>query len=456
MNPGPDCSLVNPTTTIDRNTGGTDIIEFAYRRRQIDGHEPFLRAVEFDRPIAVSDLIDDYEVLAAVTEPFVVFALARAPIGSVLVRAWTTSTTVSVSAATDDLAAELIDAIRARAGCTDDATKVSLRTWHIDKSPGARARKIDAPTWPDITRNYPIPVRAGLDALVALERPQTNGKLILWHGPPGTGKTTAQLIARHTQRRFLSVNAAAAGVKELRALLDRARRDLETDGSRSILFIDELHRFNRSQQDVLLPDVEAGVVSLIGATTANPFFSLVAPLVSRSQVFEFRPLTQDDIRQLLRRACADRQRGLGAIDFTIDDEAIDFLAEVCEGDGRRALSALEIGALSVAASGERLTLEVAQESIQKKAVVYDGTGDEHYDAASAFIKSIRGSDADAAIYWLARMLEAGEDPRFIARRIVISASEDIGNAVYFLCSDQASAITGVTLPVDAGWLDPPA
>lgn len=191
MNPGPDCSLVNPTTTIDRNTGGTDIIEFAYRRRQIDGHEPFLRAVEFDRPIAVSDLIDDYEVLAAVTEPFVVFALARAPIGSVLVRAWTTSTTVSVSAATDDLAAELIDAIRARAGCTDDATKVSLRTWHIDKSPGARARKIDAPTWPDITRNYPIPVRAGLDALVALERPQTNGKLILWHGPPGTGKTTA-------------------------------------------------------------------------------------------------------------------------------------------------------------------------------------------------------------------------------------------------------------------------
>ncbi len=273
---------------------------------------------------------------------------------------------------------------------------------------------------------------------------------VVFYGPPGTGKTSlAQLIARHTQRRFLSVNAAAAGVKELRALLDRARRDLETDGSRSILFIDELHRFNRSQQDVLLPDVEAGVVSLIGATTANPFFSLVAPLVSRSQVFEFRPLTQDDIRQLLRRACADRQRGLGAIDFTIDDEAIDFLAEVCEGDGRRALSALEIGALSVAASGERLTLEVAQESIQKKAVVYDGTGDEHYDAASAFIKSIRGSDADAAIYWLARMLEAGEDPRFIARRIVISASEDIGNAdphALVLATAAAQAVELVGLP----------
>lgn len=273
---------------------------------------------------------------------------------------------------------------------------------------------------------------------------------VVFYGPPGTGKTSlAQLIARHTRREFLSVNAAAAGVKELRTLLDRARRDLETDGSRSILFIDELHRFNRSQQDVLLPDVEAGVVSLIGATTANPFFSLVAPLVSRSQVFEFRPLTQDDIRGLLRRACEDKQRGLGAIDFAIDDEAVDFLAEICEGDGRRALSALEIGALSVAASGERLTLEVAQESIQKKAVVYDGTGDEHYDAASAFIKSIRGSDADAAIYWLARMLEAGEDPRFIARRIVISASEDIGNAdpqALVLATAAAQAVELVGLP----------
>jgi len=252
---------------------------------------------------------------------------------------------------------------------------------------------------------------------------------VVFYGPPGTGKTSlAELIARHIDSHFSRLNAAAAGVKELRAALDDARTRLETSGQRSVLFIDELHRFNRTQQEVLLPDVEAGIVSLIGATTQNPFFSLVSPLVSRSQVFEFRALTRADVVRLLRRALADRKRGLGEHQVEATDEALEFLAEVSDGDARRALTALEIGVLSVAGSGAKFDLQVAQESIQKKAVQYDPTGDEHYDAASALIKSMRGSDPDAAIYWLARMLEAGEDPRFLARRIVIAASEDVGNA----------------------------
>jgi putative ATPase len=195
-----------------------------------------------------------------------------------------------------------------------------------------------------------------------------------------------------------------------------------------VLFIDELHHFNRTQQDVLLPDVEEGVVTLIGATTANPFFSLVSPLVSRSRVFEFQPLSQDDILGLLQRALVDRERGLGKSGVPALPEALRFLAEVSDGDARRALSALEVGVLSLVGSGQPFDIECAQESIQKKQIQYDRSGDSHYDAASALIKSMRGSDPDAAVYWLARMLEAGEDPRFVARRIVICAAEDVGNA----------------------------
>lgn len=250
---------------------------------------------------------------------------------------------------------------------------------------------------------------------------------VIFYGPPGTGKTSlAELIANHTNRHFERLNAAACGVKELRAELEKARDRLAASGKQSVLFIDELHRFNKSQQDVLLPDVESGVVSLIGATTANPFFSLVSPLISRSQVFEFREIASADIRELLDRAMSDSKRGLGTQNVKADADALNFLAEICDGDARRALTALEIGVLSVANTTRHLDLDAAQESIQMKAVRYGA--DEHYDVASAFIKSMRGSDPDAAIYWLARMLEAGEDPRFIARRIVIFASEDIGNA----------------------------
>ena len=252
---------------------------------------------------------------------------------------------------------------------------------------------------------------------------------VIFYGPPGTGKTSlAELIAGHTRAHFSRLNAAAVGVKELRAALDEARQRLETSGRKTVLFVDELHRFNKAQQDVLLPDVEEGIVCLVAATTQNPFFSLVSPLVSRSQIFEFQRLTQADVESLLRRALADRERGLGSHEVSATDEALAFLAEVSDGDARRALNALEIGVLSLDPASKVLDLEAAQESIQKKAIQYDGTGDEHYDAASALIKSMRGSDPDAATYWLARMLEAGEDPRFLARRIVIAAAEDVGNA----------------------------
>jgi putative ATPase len=271
---------------------------------------------------------------------------------------------------------------------------------------------------------------------------------VIFYGPPGTGKTSlAEIIAAHTRSRFSRINAAAAGVKELRALLDRARNELSSDGFRTVLFIDELHRFNKSQQDVLLPDVESGVVSLIGATTANPFFSLVSPLVSRSQIFEFRPLSQDDVLVVLRRAVEDSSRGLGALEVRPENEALEFLAEICDGDLRKALNALEVGLRSVADTTKVFDLVVAQDSIQQKAVHYDD--DAHYDAASAFIKSIRGSDPDAAVYWLARMLEAGEDPRFLARRLVIAASEDIGNAdprALLIATAAAQAVEFVGMP----------
>ncbi|MGQ0633632.1 MAG: replication-associated recombination protein A [Planctomycetaceae bacterium] len=252
---------------------------------------------------------------------------------------------------------------------------------------------------------------------------------VVFYGPPGTGKTSlAELIAAHTKSQFVRLNAASSGVKEVRTALDEARGRLETGGPRTLLFIDELHHFNRTQQDVLLPDLEEGVVTLIGATTQNPFFSLVAPLVSRSRVFEFQALSRDDVLTLLRRALADDERGLARHRVKVAEEALTFLAEVSDGDARRALSALEIGVLSLVGTERPFDLAVAEESIQKKIIQYDATGDEHYDAASALIKSMRGSDPDASVYWLARMLEAGEDPRFLARRIVIAAAEDVGNA----------------------------
>ena len=265
---------------------------------------------------------------------------------------------------------------------------------------------------------------------------------VIFYGPPGTGKTTlAEVIAAATQRHFERANAAAVGVKEVRAVLDAARRRLEDQAKRTILFLDEIHRFNRAQQDILLGDVEAGVITLIGATTENPFFAVNSPLVSRSQIFQFQPLSEADIAGLIRRALADEHRGYGQLKIQITDEAIHHWAVMSDGDARRALSALEIAVLSGGSGGGaagqasaepsqpiHIDLAAAEQSIQQKALVYDPTGDEHYDAISAFIKSMRGSDPDAAVYWLARMLEAGEDPMFIARRIAILASEDVGNA----------------------------
>jgi putative ATPase len=252
---------------------------------------------------------------------------------------------------------------------------------------------------------------------------------VIFYGPPGTGKTTlARLLAGATRSQFRQVSAVASSVKELREILAEADDRLAASGQRTLLFVDEIHRFNKAQQDVLLPGVEEGVVILVGATTENPFFTINSALVSRSRVFQFEPLSVDDIKTLIRHAVTDRERGLGQRPIRLHDDALEFLAEVSDGDARRALSTLEVGVLSSRESPVEFTRQLAEESVQRKAIQYDRQGDTHYDSISALIKSIRGSDPDAALYWLARMLEGGEDVRFLARRLVILASEDVGNA----------------------------
>ncbi len=256
---------------------------------------------------------------------------------------------------------------------------------------------------------------------------------LLFYGPAGVGKTSlAAVIANYTKAEFHYLSAPAASVKDIRDIIVLATDRLAGSGRRTVLFIDEIHRFNRAQQDVLLDDVEGGVLILIGATTENPFFSVNSPLISRSTVFRFEPLSIKDILQLLKRAIADTERGLGKFDIEADEKALELLAVTSDGDARKALTALETGVLSQAArrcKGKiRFDLELAKDSIQQKTIDYDGTGDTHYDLASAFQKSMRGSAPDATVYWLARMIVGGEDARFIARRIAVCAAEDVGNA----------------------------
>ena len=255
---------------------------------------------------------------------------------------------------------------------------------------------------------------------------------LIFYGPPGTGKTSlAQIIARQTRSRFERLSGVESNVADMRRVLSGATNRLENTGQPTILFIDEIHRFNKAQQDVLLPDVESGVIRLIGATTHNPFFFVNSPLVSRSQIFELRPLSEEELYQLLQRALADEERGLGGMKIRADEAALRHLAKLADGDARKALNSLEIAALTTEPASDgfiHVDLAVAEQSIQRKAVVYDGDGDAHYDTISAFIKSMRGSDPDATLYWLAKMIHAGEDPRFISRRIVICAAEDVGLA----------------------------
>jgi putative ATPase len=295
-------------------------------------------------------------------------------------------------------------------------------------------------------RRLPLPARMrprSLDEVVGQDHVLGAGKLLrraieadrigslVLYGPPGCGKTTlAEVIARATHRRFERCSGVLANVQTLRDLLKGAEHRRRHAGQETILFIDEIHRFNKAQQDVLLPYVEQGAITLIGATTHNPFFFINSPLLSRSQVFQLEPLSPAATRSLLERALGHPD-GLGDRAVRATDDALDFLAEICDGDARRALNALEIAARTTPPEAEgtvEITRSIAEESIQKKAVVYDHDEDGHYDTISAFIKSVRGSDPHAAIYWLAKMLYAGEDPRFVARRLIVLASEDIGNA----------------------------
>ena len=303
-----------------------------------------------------------------------------------------------------------------------------------------------ASTTPEASRHQPLAARMrprSLDEFAGQTHILGPGQLLrraieadriqslIFFGPPGTGKTSlAQIIARQTKSKFERLSGVESNVADMRRVLASAANRLENTGQPTILFIDEIHRFNKAQQDVLLPDVESGVVRLIGATTHNPFFFVNSPLVSRSQIFELRPLTEDELFSLLQRALADTERGLGYMKIKAEEDALRHLAKMADGDARKALNALEIAALTTSPQPNgvvHIDLAAAEQSIQKKAVVYDDE-DAHYDTISAFIKSMRGSDADAALYWLAKMIHAGEDPRFIARRIVICAAEDVGLA----------------------------
>lgn len=274
----------------------------------------------------------------------------------------------------------------------------------------------------------------------------------IFYGPPGTGKTTlARIIANTTKSRFEQINAVTAGVADIRRVIEKAREDLGMYGCRTILFIDEIHRFNKSQQDALLPAVEEGLIILIGATTENPFFELTPPLISRSRIFKLKPLEDSEVGLILDRALKDTERGLGSFKVRLDEDAREHIIRMANGDARSALNALELAVLTTEPDPDgvrHITLECAEESIQERALLYDKDGDNHYDVVSAFIKSMRGSDPDAAVYWLARMIEAGEDPRFIARRVVIHSAEDVG-----LADPQALLVaTAAALAVEyIGW-----
>ena len=255
---------------------------------------------------------------------------------------------------------------------------------------------------------------------------------VIFYGPPGTGKTTlARVIANTTSAEFTQINATVAGKKDMEEVVEKAKATQGMYGKRTILFIDEIHRFNKSQQEYLLPFVEDGTLILIGATTENPYFEVNGALISRSIIFELKPIPVEGVKELIRKAVYDSERGMGAYDAVIEEDALDFLADLSGGDARHALNAVELGIMTTERSGDgkiHITLDVAQECIQKRVMRYDKTGDNHYDTISAFIKSMRGSDPDAAVYYLARMLYAGEDVAFIARRIMICAAEDVGNA----------------------------
>ena len=276
---------------------------------------------------------------------------------------------------------------------------------------------------------------------------------IIFHGPPGTGKTTlAKVIAHTTSAEFMQINATSAGKKDMEEVVEQAKANQGMYQKKTILFIDEIHRFNKGQQDYLLPFVEDGTIILIGATTENPYFEVNGALLSRSVIFELKKLSADDIKTLIKRALTDKEKGMGAYDAQIDDDALDFLADVSNGDARAALTAIELGVLTTDRAEDgiiHITIDVASECIQKRVISYDKKGDNHYDTISAFIKSMRGSDPDAAVYYLARMLYAGEDVKFIARRIMILASEDIGNAdpmAMVVASSAAAAVERVGMP----------